>query len=619
MPRTPFTTLRRWLAATPTRPIRKARLGIFALEDRSVPAVTATFAGGTLTVQGTAADEIVDVILQLGQVKVKETVATIPNDVTINGGPVSVLAMTQLVVNADAGNDIVVVSPLIKKPAALNAGTGNDNMTGGGGNDVIDLDDDAIGDTADGGPGNDSITAGAGPDLLSGGTGNDTVNGGAGVNSISGNDGNDVLTGGSDIDDINGGNGNDLIDGGGGNDRLRGDDVLGKVPGNDTVTAGAGDDIMSGGAKNDQLDGGAGNDKIEGGSGNDILTGGPETAGMGDTDADSVYGGIGNDILTGGAGDDLLYGEAGVDIITGGAGMDVLSGGIGHDTMTGHGLAAPGSATDAANFDTYKDEFDLTKPVFGKAEPKDVAVTELGIQDALAGLASIANKQGDFNIATRIRYLGSGEYLVKLGPADDISDDAGNPNPFGWVPVTFNGTWTDNEPRPSAGERFLPATSITEQREFWTILLHRAAAQMLVPGYDPFLYSATVDPAMTNTGDVVDALTGRGATQFVVTPSPPAGFQFADIQAGLAAGQWFSARTGGVITVSGLSANQGYAITKAFLSNGITYYTLYNPSGRDRGPAAGLALDQVGIAKDDGFITITASDFYNNFVVGYKN
>src|SRR5262249_61168909 len=157
-------------------------------------------------------------------------------------------------------------------------------------------------------------------------------------------------------------------------------------------------------------------------------------------DADTIYGGSGNDTIKGGDGNDLLYGESGMDSITGGAGADLVSGGTGRDFLIGHGAAAPGSATFVSNFDTYKDESDLTKPIFGKAEPRDLAVTELGIQDALAGIAAVANKQGDFNIANRIRYLGSGEYLVKLGLPDDISDDPSNPNPFGWGPGSVAGT-----------------------------------------------------------------------------------------------------------------------------------------------------------------------------------
>ena len=248
-----------------------------------------------------------------------------------------------------------------------------------------------------------------------------------------------------------------------------------------------------------------------------------------------------------------------------------------------------------------------------------MAVTELGIQDALAGFASVANKPGDFNIAGRIRYLGSGEYLVKLGPAGDIDEDPSNPNPFGFVPVSFNGTWTDNEPRPSAGERFVPTTLATEQREFWTILYHRAVSQSLVPGYDPFLWSPAVDPVMTDTGVVVEEMTGRPSDVFVLSSNPPAGFTFAEIQANLTPPFWMSAKTSATPALAGLAASQSYAITRAFSSGGVNYITLYNSSGRDRGVNPSTALDQVGIPKDDGFITISSTDFFANFVVGYKN
>ena len=621
MPRTPYTTLRRWFAAKPVRTIRRSKLNLVSLEDRSVPAVTAVFAGGTLTVTGDAADNVLDVVLVGGQVRVKETVGTTQNDIAITGGPVTPTNLVQIVAHGGVGNDTIAVSNLIKKPAQLFGDTGSDNLTGGGGNDIITTGDaaDPVGDTANGQDGNDTITGGPGPDLLSGGKGSDQITGGDGVNFLAGGDGNDTLTGGPDIDDIAGGNGNDSINGLGGNDRLRGDDATGKLPGNDTVNGGLGDDIISGGGKNDLLQGGSGNDKIEGGSGNDNIIAGPDTLIPLDTDADSVFGGIGNDTMVGGAGDDVLYGEAGMDSITGGAGSDLLSGGLNRDFFVGHGPGAPGAAADAGNFDTYQDEFDLTRPVFGKAAPGDVAVTELGIQDALAGFASVANKPGDFNIASRIRYLGSGEYLVKLGPAGDIDEDPGNPNPFGYVQVHFDGTWTDNEPRPSAGERFLAPTVITEQREFWTILYHRAVALSLVPGYDPFLWTPTVDPAMTDTGGVVETMTGRPADVFVLSSSPPPGFTFTDMQSNLAAGSWLSAKTKAVPTLTGLAGNQAYAITKAFTLNGVNFITLYNPSGRDRGVNPTGALDQAGVAKDDGFITISETDFFNNFVVGYEN
>lgn len=614
--RTPSRALRRWLKAAPTRPIRRARLGLVGLEDRSVPAVTASFDAGALTVTGDGADNSLELKVVLGQVKVIEHVGINDNEVAIINGPVSLLGMTQYTVNAGAGNDTIVVSGAIKKPGVINGGTGSDNLTGGGGNDFITTGTDAIGDMADGAGGKDSIVGGDGPDVLSGGLGNDTITGGAGVNAITGGAGNDELTGGSDIDDIIGGVGNDSITGGGGNDRLRGDDPVLTTAGNDTINAGDGDDLVSGNGGNDQVDGGSGNDKIEGGSGNDSITGGPETAVGADLDADSVYGGSGNDTLNGGAGNDKLYGEAGKDSLTGGAGMDLLSGGLGRDFFIGHGLSAPGSATDAANFDTYKDEFDLTKPVFGlRASTRGVAVTELGIHDALAGLASLANTPSNFNIKSRIRYLGTGEYLVQLGTTDDL----GEPNPFGWVPVSFDGTWTDNDPRPSAAERFIPTALGTEMREFWTILFHRAVAQTMVPGYDPFVYSATVDPALTNPGNVLKVLTGSNPNVYDLSGGAPTGFTFGEIQEDVNAGFSLTARSKSIPTLSGIAGDQGYAITRAFTSGGVNYITLYNPSGRDRDIDPGLPLDQVGIPRDDGFVTITESAFFDNFATGYVN
>jgi fibronectin-binding autotransporter adhesin len=108
----------------------------------------------------------------------------------------------------------------------LNVG-GDDNISSGGGNDVIY-----------GGGGNDSITAGGGIDYVYGGFGNDTIDGGAG---------DDRLYGGMGDDTITGGTGNDLIAGNAGNDRLYGG------AGNDVIIGGDGADYMSGDADNDLL------------------------------------------------------------------------------------------------------------------------------------------------------------------------------------------------------------------------------------------------------------------------------------------------------------------------------------------------------------------------------
>jgi hypothetical protein len=326
-----------------------------------------------------------------------------------------------------------------------------------------------------------------------------------------------------------------------------------------------------------------------------------------------------------------------MDALTGGAGMDVLSGGLNRDFFAGHGPGAPGDPTAPENFDTYKDEFNLAAPVFGRAAGvKGIAATELRIQDALAGLAAIANKPADFNLPGRVRYLGSGEYLVKLGPPDEIADDLGNPNPFGWAPVSFDGTWTDNDPRPSAQEWFLPARVATEMREFWTVLFHRAVAQSFNASYDPFTHYTqgdyeALDARLTTPALVIEGLSGKAPEDpdedpatgvgYELSATPPDGFTFGNILTGLAEGRWLTAEASASPTpASGVVADQAYAITKAFTTRtGAAFVTLYNPSGFDKGLTPSGAADATGAARDDGFITLSAADFFGNFAFGYKN
>ena len=632
MPRTPLFPLRFWTNSAAAKN-RRVRLNLNRLEDRSVPAVTAAFAGGVLTVSGDAVDNDIRVELVSGKVAVFENATTTHDTVAITGAGagITLAALTKTVVNAGDGDDRIEIQATINKPAELNGDLGSDNLIGGKGNDKIITGTDAIGDTADGGEGNDSIVGGDGDDFLTGGKGNDTIVGGDGVNNLIGGEGNDSLTGGIDTDDIFGGEGADFISGGDGDDRLRGDEPLSKKGGNDIILGGAGLDIIVGGKGNDNLDGGTDADILEGGDGNDILIGGPDLdgtftdpddAGAGDADVDSLYGGNGNDIISGGWGSDLLFGEAGNDVLTGGVGQDSISGGLGQDKFVGHGTTGgnSGLATDEGNFDTYRDEYNLAISVNKKIEAKDIAPTELDITDALAGIAAVAGNQTAFNINTRLRYLGSGEFLVKLGPSDEINPDPGSPNPFGWVPVQFDGSWTDNDPRPNGAERFAKAK---DSREFWTVLLHRAVTQSFNGAYDPFAWYSQVDyealdARLTNSGDVIEGLTGNGATAFALSASPPPGFTFAAIASNLAAGFWLTAQTKAV-PIAGLQGDHSYSIVKAFNSGGIDYITLYNASGFDGGTTAGTTLDQKGKVADDGFITISATDFFANFVNGYVN
>ncbi len=88
-------------------------------------------------------------------------------------------------VNADGGDDRVVVSHLISVPVTMRGGSGDDVLVGG-----------------------------SGPDKLSGGEGSDKLVGRDGEDVLSGGDGADTLLGGNDNDNLHGGAGVDILLGG---------------------------------------------------------------------------------------------------------------------------------------------------------------------------------------------------------------------------------------------------------------------------------------------------------------------------------------------------------------------------------------------------------------------
>lgn len=245
------------------------------------------------------------------------------------------------------GNLVIARGTVIEN---LQAGSGNDDITGNDANNRID-----------GNNGADKLYSGAGDDTVSGGAGSDTLNGGAGADSLNGDNGDDKLVSGEGVDTLIGGNGNDTLKGNGtgdslrggdgddwiegglgadsafgdtGNDTLLGDagiDLLDGGADSDSIAAGDGADSLSGGKGTDTLDGGNGADTLDGGNGADILDG---LAGL-----DSLLGGGGADTLRGGDGTDTLKGDDGADNLDGGGGADILNGGTGADTLTG-GLGA---------------------------------------------------------------------------------------------------------------------------------------------------------------------------------------------------------------------------------------------------------------------------------------
>ncbi|QDU18781.1 tandem-95 repeat protein [Urbifossiella limnaea] len=123
---------------------------------------------------------------------------------SLNGSSVNqtFTGVTAVRVDAEGGNDSINLSALAL-PTWVDAGAGNDTVTGGSGADQIYL-----------GDGNDTADGGGGNDLVAGGTGEDLIQGGAGDDDLYGGDGDDFVIGGPGVDDLYGGLGNDILVGG---------------------------------------------------------------------------------------------------------------------------------------------------------------------------------------------------------------------------------------------------------------------------------------------------------------------------------------------------------------------------------------------------------------------
>lgn len=167
------------------------------LEGRQL--LTASLAGGVLTVTGTAGNDQIAVSLN----RSGETITVHERTGRAQGTHTPFVAadVTSIVVNGGTGHDRIALgggtraTPL-SVPALLNGEDGNDFIRGAAGDDTVN-----------GGAGNDRLFGGAGDDLLSGGDGRDLLVGGPGVDTLQGNAGNDLLH-------SKGDNAIDILDGG---------------------------------------------------------------------------------------------------------------------------------------------------------------------------------------------------------------------------------------------------------------------------------------------------------------------------------------------------------------------------------------------------------------------
>ena len=164
-----------------------------SLESRQM--MSASLYAGTLTVNGSAGNDLMQVSLSTGPLY--NTINVIENGVTtgtFNSASVSTIRMY-----GNAGSDTLAVGGGIGG-VYLNGGDGNDALYGGNG-----------ADTLDGWNGDDYISGGAGNDYLYGFNGNDNINAGDGNDCVFGEAGSDTITGGLGNDSLYGGNDNDYF------------------------------------------------------------------------------------------------------------------------------------------------------------------------------------------------------------------------------------------------------------------------------------------------------------------------------------------------------------------------------------------------------------------------
>jgi uncharacterized protein GlcG (DUF336 family) len=161
--------------------VRRVRLVLDRLEDRApvaslIAGGSTVLAGGVLTYNGTAGNDHVMIRFENGLITVTDQSGTL--------GRFAPGAVTNIVVNAGAGNDNVRIASNVNQPATINGGDGNDVLSAGGGPTTIN-----------GGPGMNLLAGGTGPSVLNGGPGNEVFFAGIGPTTVNPGGGNDKVFG----------------------------------------------------------------------------------------------------------------------------------------------------------------------------------------------------------------------------------------------------------------------------------------------------------------------------------------------------------------------------------------------------------------------------------------
>lgn len=359
-------------------------IAALAIAPASAHAASATFAGGKLTITGTAAVEKISVSTGSN--------ASYTQGIRIydTNGPLTVSGGT--CVNQGSGNAEIWCPEGSITSIDATMGSGDDaysnylsgiadTISGGDGNDSLSgkvAGDDAgkaAVDLINGDGGNDELSAGSGEGTTcNGGIGNDRlicfyVPAGQ-VAHHNGGPGNDDITGGDSNDVIHGNEGNETrLYGGKGDDQIFGDDGDdGSIGVSDNITGGPGADVISGGAGIDRVVEDRNEDLKQYWSLDDVANDGSDSdangaADEGDNiksdvenfkggyDDDTIVGSGANNVLDGGTlGNDLVYGLGGDDELYGGvSGTDVTDGGEGNDKVSGNGHVIGGNGNDELN------------------------------------------------------------------------------------------------------------------------------------------------------------------------------------------------------------------------------------------------------------------------------